>query len=695
MSQSGEVILAGEKSAWDARKESFLRAAEGGNYIDVESGVALGRAAAASAAAESANVAAANDVTDVSKSPSKARPSSAPTPPAKRHCAKDAAAMPSTSCTAAPPSTNALLKELRDAREKRAAAKAPAAAAAVKIDYAAPAPAAPAPAAAPGPAAPAVPLDTVQQRAVDIAMSGRSMFLTGVAGTGKSAVIKEVRRRRAKHLAEGRFFIVASTGIAALQVGGSTLHSFAGCGVPRTMADFEKMWRGQPYVGSPLKRWREAETIVFDEISMTCASFFQALSDMATAIRAPNPQSGYRGARSFRQGLPFGGIQLIITGDFLQLPPVFKDRGGGGGNRGREHDTVRRVQADAGVVPFISAGLCFESVAWKAAQLETIELTKNYRSRNAEYAALLTKIRVGDLTDDVMRDLRVLKTQQIDRNGVIATMLYATNKEADRKNVEEMNKLLVKTKHEYAAANKVEPCPKPPNFRGGTWNPIPVLEGSPPFTKGFWKDCLARDEIELRVGAAVMLIANPLLPPAQGKIANGSQGTVLSFQTSDELEGDITEYPVVEFEVLGDHPPGCTKFIFHVVPVEFEEIVPVYGRCIRVAVPLKLAWASTTHKAQGLSIKHLSVNLGRFFCEGQAYVALSRATDPQWIRVYKIDARKIKTNATALAFHRSVSASMSAAAAAAAGVAAAAAAAAPMAAAPMERRNSRELFRPP
>ena len=162
-------------------------------------------------------------------------------------------------------------------------------------------------------------LDPEQRRAVKLAThphTRHSIFLTGVAGTGKSRVIEDICALRRDDLDSARLVVVASTGVAALNVNGRTLHKFAGCGVPRTVGDFQKMW-----ASAVRERWRKVDTLIFDEISMTSGTFLDELSKVVTAIRAPSAK--YSGAATWRPNLPFGGIQLILTGDFLQLPPVF------------------------------------------------------------------------------------------------------------------------------------------------------------------------------------------------------------------------------------------------------------------------------------------------------------------------------------------------------------------------------------
>ena len=444
-------------------------------------------------------------------------------------------------------------------------------------------------------------LDPEQRHAVDLATDSHtrhSIFLTGVAGTGKSRVIEDICALRSDDLNSARLVVVASTGVAALNVNGQTLHKFAGCGVPRTVGDFQKMWAKKAR-----ERWRTVDTLIFDEISMTSGTFLDELSKVVTAIRAPSAE--YGGAATWRPNLPFGGIQLILTGDFLQLPPVFA---------GESTEHVMRVQAASKVVPFHDRGFAFESVAWKAAKLITIELKTNHRADNQVYAALLQKIRIGQIDDAVMSELQPLTMRKTRPDNIVAMKLVATNRESSVMNADELEKLDAMTHVYYEAIDAVHPVDE--DKARGARNPRireELLQSL------FWDQCLARKTVSLRLDASVMLLKNH---HTNKKLVNGSQGTVTGFKRNPVASGDDAAgvdhklYPVVSFAYDDD---GKTRTIeHHVVPETFDYVLPCFGTCVRTQVPLKLAWASTTHKAQGLSITYVDIDLKQFFADGQA-----------------------------------------------------------------------------
>jgi hypothetical protein len=519
-------------------------------------------------------------------------------------------------------------------------------------------------------------------------------------------VIAEICARRRDDVDCARLVVVASTGVAALNVNGQTLHKFAGCGVPRRVSDFEKMWAKETR-----QRWRDVETLIFDEISMTSGTFLDALSKVVTEIRAPSRR--YGGAKTWRPHLPFGGIQLILCGDFLQLPPVFA----------RESTShVMRVQAASDVVPFHNRGelsfiyryilrescsqfdslpltsstntlqgFAFESAAWKSANLTAVVLRTNHRAGNEAYAALLRKIRLGHVDVAVMRALHPLTVRKARPAGIVAMKLVATNRESSVINADELEKLDASTHVNYTARDAVHPDPVHPDDKDRARGAKAVL-----WKSAFWDECLARKTVELRLGASVMLLKNHA---TNRKLVNGSQGTVVGFKRNPSIAAsgddaaqaqgaDHKLYPLVSFKCVdGDE----SDTIIHLAaPETFDYELPCFGRCVRVQVPLKLAWASTTHKAQGLSITYLDIDLGRFWGDGQACafpssvfklrcslsitrapltflaatrsprrgadVALSRARDPRHVEVHNLRLEKFKTNRKAREFHAKLAA---------------------------------------
>jgi ATP-dependent DNA helicase PIF1 len=200
-----------------------------------------------------------------------------------------------------------------------------------------------------------------------------------------------------------------------------------------------------------------------------------------------------------------------------------------------------------------------------------------------------------------------------------------------RENLSEINKLTGET-YTYGSLDTVE------REKGtGKWVEKQLKANQ------FFKNCIAEDDLQLKVGAQVMLVKNE----ARGsKLVNGSRGKVVGFQKAvaaqENLLPGVKEYPVVQFV------NGIKKVI---LPTTFESRLVGLGTCTRLAIPLKLAWAITTHKSQGMTLDYVIADVGAVFAEAQAYVALSRASDENGLELRHFKANKVRANPMALAFY--------------------------------------------
>lgn len=417
---------------------------------------------------------------------------------------------------------------------------------------------------APDPVArPELCLSDEQRWVVDALAAGRNVYVNGCAGTGKSHLLRYVRARPPVD-DPATVFITASTGIAAVQIGGSTVHGFAGVrdGVESAGALIAAVRRSPRAVA----RWRVCRLLIVDEISMISADLLDKLDAVGRAVRGVPDQA-------------FGGVQLLLLGDFLQLPPV-------------------------GAAA--TAAFAFDAPAWSALRLRTVTLTRVFRQHNAEFIALLAEVRVGRLGSAGAAAL-MGRVGARPAPGVVPTKLRATNREVDEENLRAYRRLCGPSR-DYVA---VDDCTDP--------RELAALQRS----------CPAPATVFLKVGAAVLLLKN--LDVANG-LVNGSQGTVVALDP---------EGPVVRFNGI-ERP---------VRPVEWTVEIGGSVRARRKQVPLRLAYAITIHKSQGMQLQHVDVSTAGVFEYGQLYVALSRATDLAGVYLQRFEPEKARAHPRVLAFY--------------------------------------------
>ena len=232
-------------------------------------------------------------------------------------------------------------------------------------------------------------LSPQQVEAVNIVVEGRNTFVHGPAGTGKSAIIREMTRIfRELNI---KYALCAPTGAAAVAISGQTIHSlFRGCG--RMDGDAESMLTKLRRMPQVILKIRQLSVFIIDEISMVSAEFLDLISDLLSLVR--------------RDTEPFGGLQVVVCGDFFQLPPI--------------------IDRDSKMSPF-----AFDAVVWENLKFVNIELTKIFRQCDKEYVDVLNKIRVGDIDIDVIATLVARVDQKIGDGHTIPTSLCATNRSAD------------------------------------------------------------------------------------------------------------------------------------------------------------------------------------------------------------------------------------------------------------------------
>ncbi|GFR48015.1 hypothetical protein Agub_g9844, partial [Astrephomene gubernaculifera] len=605
-----------------------------------------------------------------------------------------------------------------------------------------------------------------QERVLQLVRNGDNIFFTGNAGTGKTfvltRVIDELRQRYEEEFGR-RVAVCASTGIAATHIGGTTLHSALGCGVPTEYRDFDKMMTQETR-----ERIRGYEVLILDEASMTSGEFWTVLEVQLRAVRGNTR--------------PAGGLQLIFSGDFFQLPPITKPP------RGSDPLPLQL---------FTNWGYLFQTASWARCRMNMVLLTQVFRQADALFASLLDDIRYGRNAAAAVRRIVEACGRPLDcSDGIKPTRLYCVNRDVDCLNKQELDRL-PGAEVELAGRDDVQLDPA-------------ILEAQPPPSRqelheaesrlwgcDFWRSCLAHQRYSLKVRAQVMLVRNLDLKPEGGRqLVNGSRGVVVGWAAKADIinrlkgvvhasnaniplppppnnnnkataaaamlgaaaaamlgaekntdcnviaaaaagagggnggssspasGGDANtlalvatagaapltalqpgigngggggggipgavavaggvgpggepvmvagrDYPVPtllsnkeqiaakisELERWqGAHVPVvqfANGVVTEVLPLLFSGRVPRWGECTRLQVPLKLAWALTIHKCQGMSLDRVQVSLRNTFATGQAYVALSRARSLEGLELLDWAEDCVKVDPAVVSFYRAL-----------------------------------------
>ncbi len=493
-------------------------------------------------------------------------------------------------------------------------------------------------------------LNPEQQLAIDLAKQSHNVFITGQGGVGKSLVLREIISHLKAKYERGEWVALAPTGLAASELeNGRTVHGFSGCGVPELVGDFGKCWDRK-------EDWRKVKAIIIDEISMISGEFLDNLNNVVSNIRSDKEENNSdlkeHGTQHGKEKA-FGGIQMILSGDFLQLPPISKNC----------HDvkeilknTKYLTQADL----HLDRGFAFQSHAWKKMNLNIIQLTHIYRQDNLEFQEVLSEIRLGKVSAKSQEFLEKCRRDLPMVNDIRPTILYPRNIDVDIENMAELGKLST----DLCTFNAVDDVSVDNVAVDDAYELQYLTQGEERrsreeieedfqeilWSNSFYSECIAQPTLKLKEGSQVMLIKNEI--GERKRLVNGSRGVVIGFvdepnEAFVDIENEYkskrgTLYPVVRFHC------GITKVI---VPEEFSKTLAGLGKCIRTAIPLKLAWAITVHKAQGMSIDYVKIDVSKVFMEGQTYVALSRARSERGLDLKGFDTKKVRADRRALEFY--------------------------------------------
>ncbi|WAQ87457.1 hypothetical protein PtA15_8A361 [Puccinia triticina] len=489
-----------------------------------------------------------------------------------------------------------------------------------------------------------------QLKVLDLVKLGRNVFFTGSAGVGKSFMLHEVVRMLKSD--KRRVSVTAPTGIAALAIGGCTIHSWAkvGLGHGSVHTIYNKL------IGQKLKSERfdrdgdsnriwNTDVLIIDEASMLHPDLFEKISILCQAIRKIKK--------------PFGGIQIILSGDFFQLPPVTKDddftcmycgcpkfeRVGSSGkircvkplHKKWDDKPCGRIRREY--------TFCFETTTWRQLNLQVIELTKVFRQEDKHFIDMLNKIRWGTVDDEIER-IAVSRSQPLEAHEIKPTRLYARNLNVHSENAKQFN-LLDSKPYEFSATDQTM--------------------GNASYAHTFLSrldDLQARKKLTLKIGAQVMLLCNLDI---KSRLVNGSRGVVIdwvespSYQLSSVLSQQRDPDDMKKLYWCSKQPHRCLpKVLFSdgrvmlIEPFVWSIEIDASLTLSRTQLPLSLAWAITIHKSQGQTLDRLCVDLFGIFEHGQAYVALSRARSLDGLQITGWKSTRVQCHPSVKAFYKSL-----------------------------------------
>lgn len=400
-----------------------------------------------------------------------------------------------------------------------------------------------------------------QTEALEILKMGHNAFVTGAAGSGKTHLLNEYIRYLREHgVGIG---ITASTGIAATHMGGQTIHAWSGLGIRDTLSAYDlESLEEKSYLW---KRFEEARVLIIDEISMLHHFRLDLVDQIARFFK--------------RNNAPFGGMQVILCGDFFQLPPVSR--------AGEE-----------------AACFAYTAASWEDLGLKICYLEEQHRQNDLAYLEVLNAIRDNTVSPTIVERLQSRHGKK-SLQSIEPTKLYTHNIDVDAENTRELEKLDGEI-FEY------------PMTARGKDNIVATIK----------KGCLAPEVLRLKKGARVMLVKNNF----EEKYANGTLGVVSHCD---------------DFEIVVTTGGGRT---IKVAPASWKIEEDGKTKAEITQYPLRLAWAITVHKSQGMSLDAAEVDLTKSFEKGMGYVALSRIRTLDGLSLKGMNAHALKVDDDVLAF---------------------------------------------
>ena len=462
-------------------------------------------------------------------------------------------------------------------------------------------------------------------------INGESIFLTGPAGSGKSYLFRYlIQELKKKFPQDESIAITAPTGIAAINVNGQTIHSWAGVGLGK--GDVDKLVAKVNKSNKVFSRWSNVKVLLIDEVSMLSSDLFQKLAMV--------------GARVRNRPISFGGIQLVCCGDFFQLPPVGLGKW---------------------------ADFCFKTDAWSKMEMATCALTQVIRqSGDTKFVSILNELRIGHVNQNARDLFRAchINNKPFPKDGIIPTKLFCTNRDVDSENATRLQTL----KTQAMLFSAYDELDIPTANGDATEKEIKLLQEAANAKVPF--------DLTLKVGAQIVLLRN-----LRSDLVNGSRGKIIGWQdisvefskninkrqktTTDSSSSTSNEYEIL-WSGRDNQPNGrllqmltassepvlspIIQFsngrVVTIPPFEFFIGLGSKGSVIRLQLPLKLAWALTVHKSQGMTLSRCMIQASDAFECGQVYVAISRcvSTEGLWICGGEITEKCVKAHPDVLNF---------------------------------------------
>lgn len=445
-------------------------------------------------------------------------------------------------------------------------------------------------------------LSQSQNSVLERVLNGENVFMTGGAGTGKSHVIRVVVDEFTKR--GKRVVLTASTGIAAVNIGGITMHSALGLGLAdEPLSDLIRKAKRNKLKN----KWKDVDLLIIDEISMVSPDFFEKFEGVLSAILTDQRE------RRLCLPPPFGGLQVLVSGDFFQLPPVIK--------RGDESSDSEETPLE----------FCFQHQDFIRAfpPEHTVVLQEIFRQDSPEFAAMLSRIRVGESTEsDILTVSNRVNAEISPPHNILPTVMHSYRADVEGYNAEKLDELPFEpttytaefcySLDEESARNRVDQSAE---------IPARILKKFQKVKDDIRKNAPVETVLELKPKAQVLLCAN--LSPEDG-LVNGTRGIITKIMKSG--------LPVVRFA------NGIKAVIS---PYTWPSRVGHDGYVAYTQIPLRLGWAVTIHKSQGMTLDFLRINLGStIFTHGQAYVALSRAKTIEGLTITDFCASSFRVNPT-------------------------------------------------
>jgi ATP-dependent exoDNAse (exonuclease V) alpha subunit len=419
-----------------------------------------------------------------------------------------------------------------------------------------------------------------QEKVIELATSGHNIFLTGGAGTGKTYTLnKIIKKLESEGLIVAR---TASTGIAGTHIDGTTIHSWSKIGRENTLSTeyMAKKILGNRYLADQMN---DTDVLVIDEISMLSGNKLNMIDKICRRLR--------------EEYMPFGGLQVILAGDYFQLPPV------------KEEDDFS-----------------FLSKAWRYAELKVCYLDKVYRQEDNTLIEILNSIREGKFLRKHLRVLESLKDNNTHLEKSVS--LYTTNRDVNYENRKELNKLEGEL-HTF----------KPTGFVAKH------LEHNDNFLKAYYnfvkESVPVEEEVEIKIGAQVMTVINN---PQEGYF----NGTLCVVEDIRESEEDGVDKEIILKSLKSGHTFPILRHrwkmqSYNAQKKEFETVASF------TQYPIKLAWNLTVHKSQGCTFDYVNMDLSNAFVENMGYVALSRAVSLDGLRLMGFNKMALSINPVVLA----------------------------------------------